>query len=674
LAHLHDLVGIKRGPLLSAWKAQLAVLTKEAPDGDQWLHEIKFDGYRMGCRIDNGRVHFISRNGQDWSERVPSLRQAAKKLPVNQAFLDGEVVAMKPDGTTDFQLLQNAFRGERSQELRYYTFDLLHLDGYDLSGVALEERKRVLAELSATVGKEAAIRYSKHVIGNGPAFYRQACERGLEGIVSKMRDRPYVPGRSYDWLKVKCLQKDEFVIGGYADPSGSRVGFGALLLGYYDGDKKLKYAGKVGTGFDHRTLLDLWTRLKALEQRESPFADLRGTSGAIRDVHWVKPQFVAQIAFSNRTRDGMLRHPSFQGLREDKPAGDVVRETPVSVRQAIEASTTATEDAVRRNGRSHKARPHPASTASTHMPRSRAAEPDHRLEEFANVRLTSPGKVMYPDQGITKLELATYYFRIAQWMLPHVANRPLVLVRCPEGHDKECFYQKHPGIGTPKNLRQIDVREKTKMEKYLVVDDAAGLISLAQIGALEIHAWGSRADDIERPDRLIFDLDPDPTVKWARVIESARQVRQFLADIGLQSFVKTTGGKGLHLVVPIQRRHDWDEAKQFCKNVAEVIVRGDPGRYTSNMSKAARTGKIFIDYLRNARGATSIAPYSTRARSGAPVSTPLSWDQLSTAIRPDQFNIRNLPKRLASLRRDPWDGFDAVRQFLSAAVKKKLNL
>jgi bifunctional non-homologous end joining protein LigD len=295
-------------------------------------------------------------------------------------------------------------------------------------------------------------------------------------------------------------------------------------------------------------------------------------------------------------------------------------------------------------------------------------------EEFAGVRLTSPNKVLYPEQGITKLELAEYYYHVADWILPHLGNRPLVLVRCPEGRDDECFYQKHPGVGTPKNLRQIPVREKTRNEKYVVVDEVEGLISLVQIGALEIHVWGSLADNIERPDRLIFDLDPDPTVEWPRVVESAKQIRQFLLELKLESFVKTTGGKGLHLVVPIARRHDWDEAKEFCKRVAEVIVEADPRRYTANMSKAARTGKIFIDYLRNGRGSTAVCAYSTRAKPGAPVSVPLRWEELKPAIRSDQFNIRNLQQRLDKLAGDPWDGIEDVTQSLTKPAKKALGM
>jgi bifunctional non-homologous end joining protein LigD len=668
------LAGAKKGPLPAALEPQKALLTKEAPDGDEWLHEIKFDGYRMLCRIEGRLPRIISRNDQDWTHRLKHLATASNELGVRRALLDGEVVLLEADGTTNFQSLQNAFRESRSGELLYYVFDLLYLDGYDLRGVALEERKRMLEQLLASLPKNSPIRYTEHLTGGGPAFFKEACRLGLEGIISKRRDRAFQPGRGYDWLKVKCIQRDEFVIGGFTDPSGSREAFGALLLGYHEG-KSLKYAGKVGTGFNQKTLKELLRQLKPLEQPESPFSDLKSRTGPARKAHWVQPELVAQIEFGNWTRDKLLRHPSYLGLREDKPAEEVVRDQPLPVEAAVKASgngkatksgsaaTSKPKSSTRSN--SKKGSKVPASSIDLHQPGK---------EEFAGVRLTSPDKVLYPGQGITKLDLAEYYHSIADWVLPHVADRPLVLVRCPEGRDDECFYQKHPAIGTPKNLRQIPVREKTRMEKYVVVDDIDGVISLVQIGALEIHVWGSRADNIERPDRLIFDLDPDPAVAWPRVVESARQIRDFLSELGLTSFVKTTGGKGLHLVVPIERRHDWDEAKEFCRRVAEVIVEADSTRYTSNMSKAKRTDKIFIDYLRNGRGSTAVAAYSTRAKPGAPVSVPLSWDELKPAIRSDRFNVRNLGQRLAKLSRDPWEGLDGTAQTLTKAAKKALGM
>jgi bifunctional non-homologous end joining protein LigD len=632
---------------------ELATRAAEAPDGADWVHEVKFDGYRILCQLDHGHVALMSRNHKDWTERFAAIADAARTLPVKQAILDGEIVALRSDGVSDFQALQNAIHDRRAGSLHYFLFDVLFLDGEDLTQQPLIERKQKLETLLNQKGIPVNFHYSEHIEGSGPDFLREACKRGLEGIVSKRRDRPYLPGRGTDWLKIKCVQTDEFVIGGYTNPAGERQGFGALLVGYHDTGGNLHYAGKVGTGFNDRTLKDLYRKVQGLEQQASPFADrLRLPRG----THWVAPQLVAQIAFGSRTREGILRHASFQGLREDKPADDVKQEKPQPLAKLLG------------DGKSH----------GTRSKRSEASADsgayDRVKEQFAGVRLTSPDKVLYPEQGITKLELANYYRGIADWMLPHIADRPLVLVRCPEGREKECFYQKHPRQGTPENLRRIPIKEKTKFEDYVIADDAGGLISLAQIGALEIHAWGSRADKLELPDRLIFDLDPDPTVAWESVVDGARQVRDFLEQLGLTSFVKTTGGKGLHLVVPIERTHDWDEAKAFCKLVADAIVRADPDKFTANMAKAKRPNKIFVDYLRNGRGATAIVPYSPRARAGAPVSTPLTWQELSAKVRSDQYTIRNLFKRIKALKRDPWHAVGKTRQSLDEPIKTLRSL
>lgn len=635
---------------------ELATLAKEAPTGDDWLHEIKLDGYRMICRVEKGKATFLSRNYQDWTARFPSLVQAVKELPARQALLDGEVVAVRPDGTTNFQDLQNAFRAGRHEALHYHVFDILHLDGKDLTGLPLDERKRILAKLLGAKGVPATLQYSQHIVGNGPAFFRQVCNKKLEGIVSKRRDRPYVSGRGYDWLKVKCLKNDEFVIGGYTDPAGARTGFGALLVGYYGKADALKHAGKVGTGFGDTALQALTKRLKALATRHSPFTDLT-KAGA--HVHWVKPELVAQVSYGSWTNDGLLRHASFQGLREDKPATQVTRPAPVSLSEAKRAGEKAATSASRVPSAKRKAV---------------GAAGNASAQEFAGVRLTHPDKILYPKQGITKLDLASYYQTVADRILPYLSDRPLVLVRCPDGSEKGCFYQKHPGAGVPAALRRVPIREKNKTEDYVIVDDLAGLISLAQLGVLEIHAWGSRADKLESPDRLIFDLDPDTRVAWSVVVAAARQMREFLRELGLASFVKTTGGKGLHLVIPIERRHDWDDVKAFCKNVAEAIVAADPARYTANMSKAARPGKIYIDYLRNGRGATAIVPYSTRARPDAPVSVPLTWNELSPRLQSDHFTLRNIDARLKSLKRDPWQAFSSTKQSLKRAMAKLREL
>lgn len=402
-----------------------------------------------------------------------------------------------------------------------------------------------------------------------------------------------------------------------------------------------------------------------MEQEASPFVDMKAKTGPTRTAHWFKPELIGQFRFASRTDENRLRHAAFEGLREDKPAKEVKLDKPISTKIAISQSNATAKKTRKTSTAKVKGK--------TEAPVSDASY-DAGSQQFAGVRLTSPEKVLYPDSGITKLDLAAYYHDIADWILPHVVHRPIVLVRCPEGQQKECFYQKHPTVGTPESLHTIPIKEKHRTENYIVIERADDLISLAQIGALEIHAWGSKADKLEFPDRLIFDLDPAPDVAWKRVVESAFQIRDFLGEIGLPSFVKTTGGKGLHLVVPIDRRHDWDQVKEFCKKVAEAIEAADPTRFVSNMSKAKRTGKIFVDYLRNGRGATAVVPYSTRAKPGATVSTPLSWKELLPGITSDHFTIQNIRQRLNSLKKDPWEEMASSRVSLTSSIKKLSEL
>ena len=647
--------GGRRAALPRFVAPELATLVSKAPDGDGWLHEMKFDGYRILARLDGGRVQLLSRNERDWTEKFPQVADAVAGLPARTAMLDGEVAVLLPGGTTSFQALQNLGEAPEHGELVYMVFDLLHLDGYDLTDARLEDRKAALASLVAAGGRGGVVRYSDHVIGSGPDFFAQACRLGLEGAIAKRRDAPYVGTRGGDWLKIKCVREQEVVIGGYTDPEGARTGIGALLAGVNE-DGRLVYVGKVGTGFTTQVLRDLKKRLAPLEQPTAPF-DTRPTG--VGRPHWVRPELVAQVTFSEWTSDGKMRHPSFQGLREDKPAAEVVRERAVA---PAESRTTPSSRRSREKGPSTGTPPSRAKAPAV-AERARSSR-DGVVAEVAGVRLTHADRILFPGPAATKLDLARYYEGIAEWILPHLADRPTSLVRGPEGVSGTYFYQKHVGHWAPPSLRRVRIKEKTKVGEYLVVDTLAGLIALAQIDILEIHTWNSVTADLERPNRIVFDLDPAPDVEWSRVVEAARVVRARLTSLGLESWVKTTGGKGLHVVAPLAPGSTWDAGAEFSREVAEAIVREAPRGYVAHMAKAARAGKIFIDYLRNVRGATSVAAYSTRARPAAPVAVPLDWDELTPRLRSDRFTIESVPRRLASLRADPWRGYWTARQAL----------
>jgi bifunctional non-homologous end joining protein LigD len=616
-------------------RPQLATLSAEAPTGSGWLHEIKFDGYRILAALSAGRARLLSRNGKDWTSRFPNIARRLGALPVGDALLDGELVALESDGTSSFRRLQDALGRADTDSVVYQIFDLLHLDGFDLRPAPLAQRKRALAELldTAATGDRATLRYTEHIEGQGPDFYAQVCRLGLEGMVSKRSDARYRGGRSRAWLKVKCTRHEELVIGGYTAPRGSRTGFGALLLGAWRG-ARLVYAGKVGTGFSQRQLATLLARLQKLEVPDSPFHQPPAQAG----VRWVRPRLVAEVEFSEWTRDGLLRHPTYRGLREDRDAA--------RIRLSSGSDGVAAAAAGRRDG---KAR-------------------------VAGVTLSNAGRVLYPQQGVTKLALARYYEAIADWILPSLSDRPLSLLRCPRGRGKQCFFQKHPGEVLAK-LPRLSIAEKHgEAAEYVYVRSLPDLVALVQAGTLELHTWGSRVGDVERPDLLVFDLDPAPEVGWSEVRRQARALRERLAALGLASFVRITGGKGLHLVVPLVARAGWEEAKAFARAVAQAHARDDPGRLTANLSKARRRGRIFIDYLRNGRGATAIASYSTRARQGAPVAVPLRWDELGAAMRPDRYNIDQVRRRLSSLHADPWQGFEEARRPLDAALLKELGV
>lgn len=642
------------------YSVQLATLVSEAPKGNDWLHEVKFDGYRMLCKVNDSKVNFLSRNGKDWTAKFLNLVAELKTLPIEDAVLDGEIVILGSDGRSSFQLLQNAFKA-KAPPFVYFVFDLLFLNGFDVSDAAIEERKSLLRQIIGN-NPNSRVQYSDHVIGNGPSVFADAAKLKLEGIICKRIGRPYTAGRGLEWLKVKCSLREEFVIGGFTKPGGSRNHFGALLLGFYNKKHELIYAGRVGTGFDDITLSSLKAKFDRLRQATSPFMNLAGRTGEARHVTWLRPQLVGQVHFSNWTNDGQLRHPSFQGLREDKAAKNVVRDDPVSPKVLM-----STPKASLASKRKH------SSDSNGRLKNGKAKRVAVEDDEVAGVRLSHPDKVLYPDAGITKLDLARYYEQISDWMLPQVENRLLSLVRCPVGSGQKCFFQRHPGDGTSEHLLRTQVDQKKKAEVYLSVNNLPGLISLVQMGVLEIHVWGSKTDKIDKPDRLILDLDPDPSVSWLNVVTAAKEVRLLLQELELESFLKTTGGKGLHIVVPIQRRISWEEAKTFCFAVANFLVAAAPDRFIAKMSKAARKNKIFIDYLRNDKGATAIAAYSTRNRPGAPVSVPIAWDELNGKLKSDHFNIENLPARLAKLNADPWAKIHAVRQSITKSMTNKLK-
>jgi bifunctional non-homologous end joining protein LigD len=635
-------------PLPHAQEPELATLVDTAPVGDSWIHELKFDGYRVIARVEGQAVTLLTRNGKDWTERMPSLAKALAKWDLDAALLDGELVALNERGLSDFQKLQNSLSEGKDAELVYYVFDLLHHAGSDLRERPLVERKQALAELFETLplALTSKLRLSEHVTGRGEEFFGGACQLGVEGIVSKRAASPYRAGRGHDWVKVKCLARQEFVVVGYTDPGGSRSHLGALLLAVQR-DGKLSYAGKVGTGFNAKSLRELHQKLTPLE-RKKPSVEAHPLRGAeLAAVHWVEPKLIAEVAFTGFTDEGLLRHPTFQGLRDDKHPSEVVLEEPKPVAEESDEGAAADE----------------AGVEEASGPRVSKAGVDAAALAL-KYPLTNPTKVLYPEVGLTKRDLLEYYALVADRMLPHVANRPLTLLRHPNGRDKPGFFQKHPAAKVPKGLRAIAIRESEGKLPYSVIDDAEGLFGLLQLGALEIHTWGSRAHDFEHPDLIVFDLDPDVGLGFAAVIEAAKRLRSLFEDAKLESFVKTTGGKGLHVCIPIAPEYEWDQIKDFTNKVADALTVEAPKKYVSTVSKAARRGKIFIDYLRNGRGATFIAPYSTRARENAPVAVPLEWDELTPSLKPDQFTVLNLKERLKHLKSDPFERMATLQQRL----------
>jgi len=615
---------------------QLAQLADAPPQGENWLHEIKFDGYRIIAVIKDGKATLFTRNQKDWTHKYQRIADALGKLKLRDGVLDGELVALNDQGEAAFSRMQAAGE-DASITLEFYLFDLLNLEGDDTTGLPLTERKRRLKKL--LLRAPTGIRFSDHIELEGDQVLASACSMKLEGVISKRADAPYTSGRGGDWIKSKCIGNDEFVIGGYRKSDKYGRPFSSLLLGEYE-DGKLIYRGRVGAGFDDKTFTALKKKFASRVRATSPFeeepADAR--HGAV----WLKPDLVAQIAYLEKTPDGHLRHPSYLSLREDKPAAEVKVAKPAGKQTKTPAKAPA--------------------KARVKAPKDDDATP-------MGVRLTSPDKVLWAGSELTKLDLARYYAEHADLILPHVKDRPLSIVRCPEGAEGECFFQKHSNPSTPEDIETVGIREKNgSTGQYLVVRTKKALISTAQIGALELHVWGCRADDIEKPERVVFDLDPDEGLDFADVRKASFEVRDVLDSLGLTSFAMLTGGKGVHVIAPIARRNTWDEVKTFSHDLASRLEDSAPDRYVANMSKKKRKGRIFIDYLRNERGSTAIAPFSPRRREGATLATPVSWDELSRTKSAGAFTIKTIGKRLASLKADPWKGYaQAAKQTLSAA-------
>lgn len=639
---------------------QLATPVEVVPEGDEWIHEIKFDGYRLQARIEDRRVTLRTRRGLDWSERFPAVVEALANLPVDSAILDGEVTVSDDEGITRFQLLQHALGNGGSEDLAYNLFDLLWLDGRDLTGEALATRKEALAGLLSGV-KDPMLRYSDHVVGHGGRFHRAACQRGLEGIVSKRRDTPYRGGRGRDWVKGKCRPRQELVIAGWTDPQGTREAFGSLLLGVHR-NGQLEYAGRVGTGFGGPQLKTLLAKLDRLARSDSPLAG----APRMRDAHWVEPKLVAEVSFAEWTNDGRLRQASFVGLREDKRPEEIGVETPAVARarsaprgrrKAGASTDDAAEAAPRARHRTRAARraTPAASTPKMSATARRAAAGDAVV---AGVTITHPDRVLYGPEGITKLDLARYVESVADRMLPHVTGRPLMVLRCPGGVGSPCFIQKRPLGGATRAAGAED----------LVIHDLAGLVELVQNGAIEIHSWGAPRARLAEPDRLVFDLDPHEAVSWPRVIAVARELQDRLAARKLPAFLKTTGGRGLHVITPLVRGATWQAVRDLADTIAAELADG-ASDLTLQMAKSRRTGKIFLDTLRNVRGATCVAPWSPRARAGATISQPLDWDDLSPRVPPARFTVRawSAAKRMPP---DPWAEWEESRVPLPAAGKR----
>ena len=592
---------------------QLATLVDTVPTGDRWLHEMKYDGYRTLVAVGGGEARAYTRSGLDWSDRFPSIVAEAAKLKVRSALIDGEAVVLDADGKSSFQALQGALKGAPAT-IDYYAFDLLELDGEDLTALPLLERKERLRAILPEGSEQ--LRYSDHIRGSGEKLLANFCSADLEGVISKLATAKYVGSRAGTWVKTKCIKRQEFVVIGWTPSDKSRT-FRSLILGVHE-KGALRYAGKVGTGFNNAELFQLMEIMAPLEQKEPT---VKAPRAEVRGAHWLKLVLVAEIAYTEMTNEGTLRHPSYLGLREDKKPEAVVLETEAPVAEAAAPAVSA-------------------------------------------VKISNAERVIFPESNITKGQLAEYYAAVAPVMLPWVGSRPISLVRCPQGRAKKCFFQKHDAGSFGDSVKHVGILEKDGHEEpYLFIDTVDGLMTCVQMGTIEFHGWGARIEDVEKADRLVFDLDPDEGLDFEAVRRAAFQFRDILRSIGLETFPMVTGGKGVHVIAPLVPKAEWPEVKDFAHRLAQAVAQSDPENFTAALPKMQRKGRIFVDYLRNQRGATAVMPYGVRARPEAPVAAPITWKEMETIDKPSYFHIGDaaeLVKRATSKVLSGWGRADQV--------------
>nr|WP_288452251.1 DNA ligase D [uncultured Pseudomonas sp.] len=620
---------------------ELATLVESPPVGD-WLYEIKYDGYRIMARIKAGEVTLFSRNGHDWTARMAPQAKALEKLELGDSWLDGEAVVLDKQGMPDFQALQNAFDDARSGDILYFLFDAPWLDGVDQCELPVEQRREALQQKLPK--RKGPLRFSEAFEVDHQSVLGSACALGLEGVIGKRAGSPYRSSRSADWIKLKCRQRQEFVVVGFTKPQGSRSGFGALLLAVNEA-KGLRYAGRVGTGFNEALLANLHKRMKALARDDSPLHKQPGAAQR-RGVQWIEPQLVVEVAFAGWTGEGLVRQGAFVGERSDKPVEQIVEEQPASAK-VVEEGASGNEEPGK-------------------------VSPRKGREQIGEVSVSHPERVIDEQSGTSKAQLARFYAEIADWLLPDLRNRPVSLLRAPGGVGGEQFFQKHAERLAIPNIRHLDADLDPGHDRLMAIDSVPALVGAVQMGTIELHTWNAAYASIERPDRLILDLDPDPALPWRTVLEATRLSLSVLDELGLETFVKTSGGAGMHLVVPLARHVDWDTLKAFGKAISQFMASELPDRFSARMGPKNRVGKVYLDYLRNGRGASTVAAYSVRARPGLPVSVPISREELGQLRDSKQWHIGNLQQRLAKLDEDPWTGY-ATRQRITKAMWRKLG-